>query len=132
VVDTAPLALVVTSAENDGAVQLTEIELLIGEPRVTVGWPGSVLHSRMLPIELAVNPLPVSFTAWPLVKPVEGTAVRVPTAAKAEIVVTRRTEPATTRSEAATMRTFAQASRAPKSTPANLDRRDDRFTTHSP
>ena len=38
-----------------------------------------------MPIEPLVNPLPVSFTAWPLVRPVAGVAVIV-AAAKAEIV----------------------------------------------
>jgi hypothetical protein len=42
-------------------------------------------------------------------------------AANADIVVPSRTEPATTRAEASTMRALARASRTPDSTAAILD-----------
>ncbi len=76
-VEIAPLALVVTSAVNDGAVQLTEMVELTTPPSITVGWFGSLLHSTMLPIEFLVNPLPVMVTFDPLTRPVDGVTVIV-------------------------------------------------------
>ena len=67
----------VTSAANDGAVQLTEMVELTGLGSVTVGWFASLLHSRMLPIEFLANPAPVMVTAVPLARPVFGVTVMV-------------------------------------------------------
>jgi hypothetical protein len=89
------------------------------------------LHSRTLPIELLANPDPANMTAWPLVNPVDGVAVIV-AAAKAEIVVPRRTEPATTRTEAATIRIFARASRVASSTVTSIVRSNHFFTADPP
>jgi hypothetical protein len=75
-VDTAPLAEVVTRADSDGAVQLTEMDELMMPPSMTVGWFGSLLHSSTLPIELSANPLPVRVTLEPLVRPVVGVPVK--------------------------------------------------------
>jgi len=113
VVANAPVLLVVTSADKDGAEQLTGMEELMTPPSMTVGWLGSLLHSRTFPGELSVNPLPVSVTADPFIKPVSGDAVIVVPAAKADIVVPRRTAPATTSNDAPTKRYFARASRPP-------------------
>src|SRR5580658_5220394 len=71
----APLAVVVTSFESDGAVQLTEMVLLMRPPTLTVGCFASLLHSSTLPIELSVNPLPVRLTMEPLDSPVVGVPV---------------------------------------------------------
>jgi len=128
-VEIAPLAVVVTRAENDGALQLTEMEELTTPPSITVGWLGSLLHSRMLPIELLVNPLPVMVTFDPLTRPVDGVTVIVP-AAKAD-AVPRRTEPETTRTDASTMRVLARVSRPLESTAVTLDR-PELITTHPP
>jgi hypothetical protein len=73
-----PVAVVVTSLVSDGALQLTEIELLMGAPRAAVGWFASLLHSRIFPIEEWVNPLPVIVTVVPLAKPVLGVTVMDP------------------------------------------------------
>lgn len=45
-----------------------------------VGWPGSLLHSRTPPVELAVKPDPETVTLWPLVSPVDGETESVPVA----------------------------------------------------
>ncbi len=71
------MEVVVTSFDNDGAIQLTEIVELTTPPTLTVGWFGSLLHSRTFPIEFLANPLPVSFTGEPLAKPVVGVPVNV-------------------------------------------------------
>jgi hypothetical protein len=95
-VETAPLALTVTIACNDGALQLTEMLALTRPPSMTFGWFLSLLHSRIFPIELAVNPLPVIVTISPLVKPVPGVTVMgavTPEAAPAETVLPRITSP---------------------------------------
>ena len=127
-VDIVPVAVVVTRAENEGALQLTEMVELTTPPSSTVGWAGSLLHSRILPIELLVNPLPVRVTFDPLTRPVVGVAVIVP-AAKADTVVPNRTEPDTTRSDATTMRALALVSRPFESTVVILDR-PELITTH--
>ena len=88
-----------------------------------------MLHSRTFPIEFLANPLPVSETDWPFVKPDDGVAVMVP-AAYAERVDPRMTDPTTTRTDAATVTTFARASRPAGRNPAIVDKRDDPFTTH--
>src|ERR1700686_873104 len=119
-VDTSPLAFVVTRWLNEGAVQLTEMELLTGEGSATVGCLASVLHSRMLPMEFLANPLPVRVTAEPFTKPVVGDPVNV-VAANADIEEPRSTAPPTTRTDAATMRTFARDSRPPERPVANID-----------
>jgi hypothetical protein len=119
--------VVTTRWENEGAVQLTEIELLTGDPRATFGWLASELHSKTFPIELLANPLPVNVTAWPFTKPVDGVAVKV-TAANADIVVPISTAPPTTRIEAATMRNLARTSRPSERSVVTLDRPDDLFT----
>jgi hypothetical protein len=97
VVDTAPFEFVVTSFEYDGAVQLTGMEELIGEPSKTVGWFGSLLHSSTLPMEFLANPLPATETTDPPDRPVSGLTVRVglvaAAAAVAETTPARRTVP---------------------------------------
>jgi hypothetical protein len=130
-VDTMPLPFVVTRWLKEGAVQLTEMELLTGEGSATVGWFGSELHSRMLPMEFLANPLPVMVTGEPFTSPVVGVPVSV-VAANAEIVEPRSTAPPTTRTEAATIRRRARASRPPGRPAANLDRPDDLFITDPP
>ena len=70
-----PLASTVTNFEYDGALQLTEISELTTPPSWTVGWLASLLHSRMFPIDLAVNPVPVTVTVWPAASPVAGATV---------------------------------------------------------
>jgi hypothetical protein len=76
VVESVPVLLVETSFEIDGEVQPTSLLLTptTGRVRETVGSPGELLHSRMLPVPLAVNPLPVTVTTEPLARPVEGDA----------------------------------------------------------
>jgi hypothetical protein len=76
-VEIVPVDEVVTRNENEGAVQLTEMVELTTPPSMTVGWFGSELHSRTLPMELLVNPLPVRVTFDPLTSPVDGLAVMV-------------------------------------------------------
>jgi len=139
VVDTVPVALVVTSFDNDGAMQPTEMSELTSPPTCTLGWLASSLHSSTLPIELLVKPLPVIVTTDPLVKPVSGVMVMVPVfpvAADAgvlpPIVVTRRTDPPATSIEAMIMRSLARASRPPDRTVAIIDRPDDPLTAHPP
>jgi hypothetical protein len=122
--------LVTTSLVSDGAVQLTEMELDTGGGSATFGWLGSVLHSSTLPMEFLANPLPVRVTAEPFTNPVVGDPVSV-VAANADMVEPSSTAPPTTRTEAATMRTLARASRPPERT-ANLDRPDDLFTVYPP
>jgi hypothetical protein len=125
-----PWAFVVTRWLNEGAVQLTEMELLTGAGSATVGWFGSELHSSTLPMEFLANPLPVRVTGEPFTNPVVGDPVSV-VAANADMVEPSSTAPPTTRTEAATMSPFARASRPPERT-ATLDRPDDLFTVHSP
>ena len=84
VAETPPEAVVVTMACSDGALQLTEMSELTRPPSCTLGWLASVLHSRMLPIELAVNPLPVMVTVCPSLSPVLGVTVIVPVTPAAE------------------------------------------------
>ncbi|MDR3649411.1 MAG: hypothetical protein P4L20_10000, partial [Acidimicrobiales bacterium] len=122
VVFTVPVALVVTSFDNEGAVQLTEMEELMSPPSATVGWLASLLHSRTLPIELLVKPLPVIVTTDPLDNPVSGVILLVPVrpvAADAGLlppsVVSTSTDPPATSIVATIMRTLARASR-PKET----------------
>lgn len=91
VVDIVPVELVVTSFEYDGAVQLTGMEELIGDPSMTVGWSGSLLHSSTLPMEFLANPLPVTDTTDPPDRPVSGLTVMVAVAADAALTVTRPT-----------------------------------------
>jgi hypothetical protein len=125
------MLFVVTRWENEGAVQLTDMELLTGEGSATVGCLGSVLHSSTLPMEFLANPLPVRVTGEPFTKPVVGDPVSV-VAANADIEEPRSTVPPTTRTVAATMRTFARDSRPRVRKAANLDRPDDLFTTDPP
>jgi hypothetical protein len=75
VVDNAPVALVATSADNEIAVQLTDTDALTGAGSATVGCLASELHSRTLPGEEGVKPLPVMVTEAPPVKPVLGVTV---------------------------------------------------------
>jgi hypothetical protein len=97
VVDTAPVELVSTSFEYEGAVQLTGMEELMGEPSMTVGWFGSSLHSSTLPMEFLANPLPVTVTLDPPDRPVSGLTARVgfvtAAAVLAEITPPSRTIP---------------------------------------
>lgn len=95
-----PLLSVETSVYV-GAVQPTDTSELTGDPSETVGWFGSLLHSRMFPMELGVNPLPVTETDWPLVKPVSGLALIVE-AANASLLKPRRATPPTSMRAAAT------------------------------
>jgi len=139
VVFTVPVALVVTSFDNDGAVQLTEMEELMSPPSATVGWLGSLLHSRTLPIELLVKPVPVIVTTDPLDKPVSGVILMVPVrpvAADAGLlppsVVTTRTDPPATSIVATIMRALALVSRPKESMVAIIDRPDDALTAHPP
>ena len=109
--------------------QLTAIELLTGAPRVTVGCPGSVLHSSKLPMEECAKPLPLRVTDWPFTRPVDGVTVKVPTA-KADKVVPSKTDPTTTSSEAAIVMRRARPSRLVGSAPRIVDRRDEPFTRY--
>jgi len=97
VVETPPDAVVVTTACNDGALQLTAMAELTRPPSITLGCLASVLHSRMFPIELAVKPLPVIVTDCPLLRPVLGVTVMVPVtpAADADIWVPTIVSPPT-------------------------------------
>jgi hypothetical protein len=63
-----------------GAVQPTDTLALTRPPRATVGSLGSLLHSRMLPIEVAVYPLPliVTFVVPVALSPVSGVTLKVP------------------------------------------------------
>ena len=72
----APLALVVLICRR-GLVQETGIAL---PNTVTVGCPGSLLHSMPAPVELAVKPEPDTVTLWPFVRLVDGVTCRVPEA----------------------------------------------------
>jgi hypothetical protein len=69
---------------------------LIGPGRATVGWFGSLLHWRRLPIEVFVNPLPVTVSTVPVATPELGLSVSVPTAADAGNASTTITSPPTT------------------------------------
>ena len=102
VVETVPVADVVTSFAYVGDVQPTETDVLIGPGRATVGWFGSLLHWRRLPIEVCEKPLPVTVSTVPWATPVLGLRVSVPTtpAADAGIASTRRVKPATKKSDA--------------------------------
>ena len=51
VVDTFPLASVLTSFMSEGGLQLTGTSEFTTPPRWTMGWLASLLHSRTLPIE---------------------------------------------------------------------------------
>jgi hypothetical protein len=86
------------------------MEELMTPPSMTVGWLGSLLHSKTFRIEPSVKPLPASVTTEPFIRPASGDAVIDP-AANAEMVVLRRTAPATTSNDAPTKRYFARASR---------------------
>ena len=108
VVEIVPVAVVVTSLDNDGALQLTGMAELTTPPTCTLGWPESLLHSRMLPIEVWLKPLPVIVMLCPLVRPVAGVMVMVPVrpvAADADAVP-------------ATMVSPAMASTVPATTPS--------------
>src|SRR5438132_1572780 len=47
---------------------------------VTFGWLGSLLHSTIVPVELATKPLPATVMLCPLLKPVLGETVMLPAA----------------------------------------------------
>src|SRR5580658_7378503 len=90
-----PVALTVTSFCSDGALQLTGTVELTIPPSFTCGWLASLLHSRTFPIELSVNPLPVTVTTVPLLT-VLGVIVTVPVsgaAALAETALAKITSP---------------------------------------
>jgi len=108
-----PVAEVLTSFENDGGEQLTETEVLIGAGSATVGWLGSLLHSRMLPIDEWVKPLPVTVSTVPSATPVVGLSVIVPTtpAAAAGSASTNSAAPVKRKSDAAICRTLTRRSR---------------------
>lgn len=72
----APLLLVALIWDN-GFVHETGTEL---PNTVSVGCPGSLLHSMAAPVELAVKPEPETVTLAPLVKPVDGVTRSVPEA----------------------------------------------------
>jgi len=76
-VDSVPVADVDTTWEYDGGEHPTETFELAGAPRATVGWLASLLHSRMVPGEFLVNPLPETWTLCPAVIPVFGVTVAV-------------------------------------------------------
>jgi len=111
-----PVALVVTTADNEGALQLTEMEALTRPPSITLGWFLSVLHSRMLPIELLARPLAEIVTCSPLVKPVFGVMVAVTgggvVAANDDAVVPKIVSPATTRAAAEAATSFEDMPRS--------------------
>jgi hypothetical protein len=104
-----PVALTVTSFCSDGALQPTGTVELTIPPSFTCGWFASLLHSRMFPMELSVNPLPVTVTVVPLLT-VLGVIVMVPVsgaAALAEIALPKITSPATTSAADPTARMLA-------------------------
>jgi hypothetical protein len=93
-VEIDPSAWVDTRWLYDGGVHPTETAVLTGEPSATVGSLGASLHSRMVPIELCANPLPVTDTLCPPVTPVLGLTDIVGDAADATVAVPAMTSPA--------------------------------------
>ena len=75
--ESVPEEVVVIRPAEVTPVQETGTAWLIGAPRVAVGCPGSLLHSRMAPGELASNPVPVTVTCDPPFRQVPGFAVRL-------------------------------------------------------
>ena len=75
VAEIEPESLTVTSADNDGALQLTEIMLLTRPPTMTLGCLASLLHSRTFPSDLGVKPVPAIVTVDPSLRPVSGVIV---------------------------------------------------------
>ena len=72
--DRPPVASVTTRAPAEGALQDTGT-LPTNEPKSTVGWPASLLHSRMLPGEEWSKPDPVTVTFVPPFRQVPGVTV---------------------------------------------------------
>jgi len=118
VVEMVPVDEVLTIFEKDGGEQPTEIVVLIGAGRATVGWPGSLLHSRRLPSDPCVKPLPVTVNTVPSDTPVLGLNVRLPTAADAGNAATTRLTPPATSMTAIAWSNFTKRAR-----PKRLSRR---------
>lgn len=71
-----PLLSVVTSADK-GLEQETDIGL---PKKAIVGWLGSLLHSRIDPVDLAVKPDPETVMTCPLLRLVSGMTLKAPDA----------------------------------------------------
>ena len=111
VVEIVPVADVETSLAYVGDVHPTEIDVLIGGPSATVGWFGSLLHWRRLPIDPCEKPLPVTVRTVPFVTPVLGLSVSVPTAADAGIASKSNAAPVRRKSDAANWSAFTRRTR---------------------
>ena len=76
-VERVPLEVVVMSPATEIPLHPTGTDWLIGAPKLTVGWPEALLHSRTAPAELESNPDPVRATLEPPFRHVPGFAVRL-------------------------------------------------------